>query len=67
MLGTAFGVISCGSSERVAALVGAPSLWKPVLTGLLLLLVLGAEALSGGCRSNGCVHQYSARHAGGAR
>jgi AI-2 transport system permease protein len=28
-------------------LIGVPSLWQPVVTGLLLLLVLGAEALSG--------------------
>jgi AI-2 transport system permease protein len=47
LLGTAFGVILLRLLQNGLLLVGAPSLWQPVLTGLLLLLVLGAEALSG--------------------
>jgi ribose/xylose/arabinose/galactoside ABC-type transport system permease subunit len=47
LLGTAFGVILLRLVQNGLLLVGAPSLWQPVLTGLLLLLVLGAEALSG--------------------
>jgi AI-2 transport system permease protein len=47
LLGTAFGVILLRLLQNGLLLVGAPSLWQPVLTGLLLLLVLGAETLSG--------------------
>jgi AI-2 transport system permease protein len=47
LLGTAFGVILLRLLQNGLLLVGAPSLWQPALTGLLLLLVLGAEALSG--------------------
>src|SRR4029077_17732644 len=47
LLGTAFGVILLRLLQNGLLLVGVPSLWQPVVTGLLLLLVLGAEALSG--------------------
>ncbi len=47
LLGTALGVILLRLLQNGLLLVGVPSLWQPVLTGLLLLLVLGAEALSG--------------------
>jgi AI-2 transport system permease protein len=47
LLGTAFGVILLRILQNGLLLVGVPSLWQPVVTGLLLLLVLGAEALSG--------------------
>jgi AI-2 transport system permease protein len=47
LLGTALGVILLRLLQNGLLLVGVPSLWQPVVTGLLLLLVLGAEALSG--------------------
>ena len=47
LLGTAFGVVLLRLLQNGLLLVGVPSLWQPVVTGLLLLLVLGAEALSG--------------------
>jgi AI-2 transport system permease protein len=47
LLGTAFGVILLRLLQNGLLLIGVPSLWQPVVTGLLLLLVLGAEALSG--------------------
>jgi AI-2 transport system permease protein len=47
LLGTAFGVILLRLLQNGLLLAGVPSLWQPVATGLLLLLVLGAEALSG--------------------
>jgi ribose/xylose/arabinose/galactoside ABC-type transport system permease subunit len=47
LLGTAFGVILLRLLQNGLLLAGVPSLWQPVVTGLLLLLVLGAEALSG--------------------
>jgi ribose transport system permease protein len=47
LLGTAFGVILLRLLQNGLLLAGAPSLWQPVVTGLVLLLVLGAEALSG--------------------
>jgi AI-2 transport system permease protein len=47
LLGTAFGVILLRVLQNGLLLVGVPSLWQPVVTGFLLLFVLGAEALSG--------------------
>jgi AI-2 transport system permease protein len=47
LVGTILGVILLRILQNGLLLVGVPSLWQPVVTGLLLILVLGAEALSG--------------------
>jgi ribose/xylose/arabinose/galactoside ABC-type transport system permease subunit len=47
LLGTVFGVVLLRLLQNGLLLIGVPSLWQPVMTGLLLLLVLGLESLSG--------------------
>ncbi|MEX6508972.1 ABC transporter permease [Jiella sp. M17.18] len=47
LLGTAFGVLLLRILQNGLLLVGVPSLWQPVVTGLLLLAVLGTEAATG--------------------
>ena len=47
LLGTAFGVVLLRLLQNGLLLIGVPSLWQPVVTGVLLLAVLGAEAGSG--------------------
>jgi ribose/xylose/arabinose/galactoside ABC-type transport system permease subunit len=47
LLGTAFGVVLLRLLQNGLLLTGVPSLWQPVVTGFLLLAVLGAEAVSG--------------------
>jgi ribose/xylose/arabinose/galactoside ABC-type transport system permease subunit len=47
LLGTVFGVILLRLLQNGLLLTGVPSLWQPVVTGFLLLTVLGAEAVSG--------------------
>jgi ribose/xylose/arabinose/galactoside ABC-type transport system permease subunit len=43
LLGTALGVLLLRVLQNGLLLVGVPSLWQPVVTGLLLLLVLGID------------------------
>ena len=47
LVGTALGVLLLRLLQNGLLLVGVPSLWQPVVTGLLLLLVLGAGAARG--------------------
>jgi AI-2 transport system permease protein len=47
LLGTALGVVLIRLLQNGLVLVGVPSLWQTVVTGALLLLVLGGEALRG--------------------
>ena len=47
LLGTALGVLLLRTVQNGLLLVGVPSLWQPVVTGGLLLAVLGAEAARG--------------------
>ena len=47
LLGTVFGVVLLRLLQNGLLLIGVPSLWQPVVTGFLLLAVLGAEAVSG--------------------
>ena len=47
LLGTALGVLLLRLVQNGLLLVGVPSLWQPVVTGALLLGVLGLEAAQG--------------------
>jgi ribose/xylose/arabinose/galactoside ABC-type transport system permease subunit len=47
LIGTIFGVLLLRILQNGLLLSGVPSLWQPVVTGLLLLLVLGIEAGQG--------------------
>lgn len=47
LLGTALGVLLLRIVQNGLLLVGVPSLWQPVVTGGLLLSVLGLEVLRG--------------------
>lgn len=47
LLGTALGVLLLRILQNGLLLAGVPSLWQPVVTGLLLILVLGSEAARG--------------------
>lgn len=47
LIGTALGVLLLRILQNGLLLSGVPSLWQPVVTGLLLLLVLGMEAARG--------------------
>ena len=47
LLGTALGVLLLRIVQNGLLLVGVPSLWQPVVTGGLLLAVLGVEAARG--------------------
>lgn len=50
LVGTALGVVLLRTLQNGLLLVGVPSLWQPVVTGLLLILVLGTEAARGRIR-----------------
>lgn len=47
LLGTVLGVVLLRTVQNGLLLVGVPSLWQQVVTGILLLAVLGAEAMQG--------------------
>lgn len=47
LMGTALGVLLLRILQNGLLLVGVPSLWQPVVTGALILLVLGGEVASG--------------------
>jgi AI-2 transport system permease protein len=47
LLGTVLGVLLLRILQNGLLLIGVPSLWQTVVTGVLLILVLGAEKLSG--------------------
>lgn len=47
LLGTVLGVILLRMVQNGLVLVGVPSLWQQVVTGILLLCVLGIEAMKG--------------------
>lgn len=47
LVGTVLGVLLLRILQNGLLLVGVPSLWQPVVTGALLILVLGIEAASG--------------------
>jgi AI-2 transport system permease protein len=53
LLGTALGVLLIRILQNGFTVVGLPSLWQPVVTGVLLLLALAAErvAVTGGLRA----------------
>jgi len=50
LLGTALGVVLLRLVQNGLLLVGVPSLWQSVVTGVLLLSVLGFEAVQGRLR-----------------
>ncbi|SHI77277.1 AI-2 transport system permease protein [Aureimonas altamirensis DSM 21988] len=47
LMGTALGVLLLRILQNGLLLIGVPSLWQPVVTGALILLVLGGEVASG--------------------
>ena len=47
LVGTALGVLLLRLLQNGLLLIGVPSLWQPVVTGLLLIVVLGTEAARG--------------------
>lgn len=47
LIGTMLGVLLLRILQNGLLLIGVPSLWQPVVTGALLILVLGIEALRG--------------------
>lgn len=53
LLGTVLGVLLLRILQNGLLLVGVPSLWQTVVTGVLLLLVLSAEVISGRVNLNG--------------
>ncbi|BCH67883.1 ribose import permease protein RbsC (plasmid) [Agrobacterium vitis] len=46
LVGTIFGVLLLRILQNGLLLIGVPSLWQPVVTGVLIIAVLGFEALS---------------------
>jgi len=65
LLGTILGVALLRLLQNGLLLVGVPSLWQTVVTGLLLLLVLGIEALGGSQPFGRLFSALTARPAGG--
>ena len=65
LLGTVLGVALLRLLQNGLLLVGVPSLWQTVVTGLLLLLVLGIEALGGSHSFGRLFSAFTARPAGG--
>lgn len=53
LIGTALGVLLLRILQNGLLLIGVPSLWQPVVTGALILIVLGGEAMSGRLRLPG--------------
>jgi AI-2 transport system permease protein len=47
LLGTALGVILIRMLQNGFTIIGMPSLWQPVVTGVLLILALSLESLAG--------------------
>jgi ribose/xylose/arabinose/galactoside ABC-type transport system permease subunit len=50
LLGTAIGVVLIRILQNGLLLIGVPSLWQTVVTGLLLILILSGEVLGGRLR-----------------
>lgn len=48
LVGTALAVVLIRTLQNALVLAGVPSLWQAVVTGLLLIVVLAAEAAQGG-------------------
>jgi AI-2 transport system permease protein len=46
LIGTVFGVLLLRILQNGLLLIGVPSLWQPVVTGVLIIGVLGFEAVS---------------------
>lgn len=65
LLGTVLGVALLRLLQNGLLLVGVPSLWQTVVTGLLLLLVLGIEAVGGHQPLGRIFSAFAARPAGG--
>jgi ribose/xylose/arabinose/galactoside ABC-type transport system permease subunit len=58
LLGTVLGVLLLRLLQNGLLLVGVPSLWQPVVTGALLILVLGLEAAKGRLDLSALVSRY---------
>jgi ribose/xylose/arabinose/galactoside ABC-type transport system permease subunit len=66
LLGTILGVALLRLLQNGLLLVGVPSLWQTVVTGLLLLLVLGIETLGGSQLLGRVTSAFATRPARGA-
>lgn len=66
LLGTLIGVLLLRILQNGLLLIGIPSLWQPVVTGALLILVLGLEAIKGDLPLTSLSRRFATRPVAGA-